>query len=324
MEHKSDSNDSRRRTAGDQDDDFDGQKEFDDAVTSELSPVEVTAMTLAAVGDASADPELRSEPLKRQGRQRRSDATADADDPALEPGFVLADRFEIVALVHSAGMGHVYKAIDLRRHRAASGQVHVAIKMMRRSIASKQDARIALEREAAKTQHLAHPNIVNIFDFDQHDDHFYLVMEWLDGETVNALLRRTSGQRLDTQFAWRIVEGIASGLQHAHLHNVVHADINPSNIFITETQEIKLLDFGVARYTSDPHYEAGENSIWVTQTYASPEVLSGMTPTFEDDIFSLACVAYRLLSGTHPFARAAFDRIDARRHRRAAYCRPFR
>jgi hypothetical protein len=73
------------------------------------------------------------------------------------------------------------------------------------------------------------------------------------------------------------------------------------NIFITDTQQIKLLDFGVARYTSDPENTAGDRLVWATRTYASPEVLSGSTPTFEDDIFSLGCVAYRLLGGTHPF-----------------------
>jgi TonB family protein len=198
-------------------------------------------------------------------------------------------------------MGHVYKAIDNRRQRDGSDQIHVAIKMMRRSVAPQLDARFALEREAAKTQRLSHPNIVNIFDFDQHDDQVFLVMEWLEGESVNALLRRTSGQRLAPEFAWRIIQGIAGGLQHAHSNNVVHADINPSNIFITDTQEIKLLDFGVARYASDPDNAVGDRRVWATRTYASPEVLSGSTPTFEDDIFSLGCVAYRLMSGKHPF-----------------------
>jgi len=169
-------------------------------------------------------------------------------------------------------------------------------------VASQFDTGLALEREAVKTQRLSHPNIVNVYDFDQHDDQFYLVMEWLEGESVNALLRRTSGHRLEPHFSWQLIQSIAAGLQHAHSNDVVHADINPSNIFITDTQEIKLLDFGVARDASDAEDAAEDGPIWATRTYASPEVLSGSTPTFEDDIFSLACVGYRLLSGTHPFA----------------------
>ncbi|NNF41354.1 MAG: serine/threonine protein kinase, partial [Woeseiaceae bacterium] len=293
MEHKSDSNDPDPPASSAWEDQDRSSKEFDEAVTSELSVERFTEM--AAFSADQAIPESADNEASER------DANTTADDKPLASGQLLGDRFEIVALVHSGGMGHVYKAIDKRRHRRASEQVHVAIKMMRRSLAPRMDAQLALEREANKTQHLSHPNIVNVFDFDQHGDQFYLVMEWLEGESVNALLRRTSGQRLEPHFAWQIVEGIARGLQNAHSHNVVHADINPSNIFITETHEIKLLDFGVARYTNDPNYEDGSQPVWVTRTYASPEVLAGKTPTFEDDIFALGCIAYRLLSGTHPF-----------------------
>jgi TonB family protein len=227
---------------------------------------------------------------------------ADSDD-LLEPGFVLNDRFEIVTVVHTGGMSSVYKAIDRRRNVEGSGQVHVAIKMMRQSVASEREARLALEREAARVQRLSHPNIVNVFDFDEHDGRFFMVMEWLEGETVLALLKRASGQQLDRAFAWRIIEATAAGVQHAHLNNVVHADINPANIFITVTHEIKLLDFGVARHCGGG--AAGEQRLlWATKAYASPEVLAGRAPVAEDDVFSLGCVAYRLLNGTVPFGKS--------------------
>jgi len=259
-------------------------------------------VTAEVVQDIDSAPGVES-PATGEGAisRNRSLHNGFPDDDALQPGFILRDRFEIVELVHSGGMGHVYKALDNRRQRSASDQVHVAIKMMRRSLASGFDARRALEREAARTQQLSHPNIVNIFDFDQQDDRFFIVMEWLDGESLNALLRRTSGRPLATQFVWRIVEGVVSALQHAHGKNIVHADINPSNIFITETQDIKLLDFGVARLASQAANDEGDELVWATQPYASPEVLSGAPPRFEDDIFSLACVAYRALTGKHPF-----------------------
>ena len=271
--------------------------EFDNAVTSEIKRINIVP-----VSGGKTEREAYSD--------RADTASSTVDDEALEPGFFLSDRFEIVSLVHSGGMGHVYKAIDHRRHVGGSEQRHVAIKMIRRSIALRLDANLALEREAAKTQHLAHPNIVNVFDFDQHGDQFYLIMEWLEGESLNALLRRTIGQRLEPQFAWRLVEGIAAGLQHAHASNVVHADVNPSNIFITETQEIKLLDFGVSRYGNDPADDGQDATLWATRNYASPEVLSGLTPGFEDDIFSLGCVAYRMMSGTHPFS--GLSSVEAR------------
>lgn len=276
-------------------DTFDDSDEFDDAVTSELTDVGVGAAAREDRNDADTLCDGDEPPHEQVDVQP-------IGDEALEPGFILGDRFKIVDLVHSGGMGHVYKAIDNRRHLGGSERVHVAIKMMRRSVAPQADAKLALEREATRTQCLSHPNIVNIFDFDQQDGQFYIVMEWLDGESVNERLRRTSGRQLAPQFAMQVIEGIASGLQHAHSKNVVHADINPSNVFITDTQEIKLLDFGVAQYVGDAADDTDGRLAWATRTYASPEVLSGSTPTFSDDIFSLACLAYRLLSGTHPFA----------------------
>lgn len=222
-------------------------------------------------------------------------------DNTLETGTLLNDRFEIVELVHSGGMGHVYKAVDRRRHPAGSGRIHVAIKMLRESLAERDEFRLVLEREAAKAQSLSHSNIINIFDFDEHEGRFFLVMEWLEGESVRALLNRTGGQRLAPTFAWTVIEGVAEALHHAHRNNVIHADVNPSNIFITETLDIKLLDFGVARCADDALDPADKGVTWATQTYASPEVLSGLSPVFQDDVFSLGCVAYRLLGGEHPF-----------------------
>ncbi len=262
--------------------------EFENAVTSEIGDISTGKHDDISILDIDV-----------------STHVAPAEYDTLEPGDTLSGRFEIVALVHSGGMGHIYKAVDNRRHRGGSGQIHVAIKMIRRTVAPQRDVRLALEREAARARTLSHPNIISIFDFDEHDGQFFLVMEWLEGESVNALLKRTRGKTLAPEFAWSIVEGTAAAVQHAHLHNVVHADINPSNIFVTKTDEIKLLDFGVARYLDDTGSSASKRFAWVTKTYASPDVLSGSLPVFADDIFSLGCVAYRLLSGEHPFGGSA-------------------
>lgn len=266
--------------------------EFDDAVTTDISDDPTKAFDEHQAGYPG---DLLITDVSLPAR-----VDLEGDD-GLAPGFLLRDRFEIVELVHTAGMSHVYKAIDQRRSPEGSGDVYVAIKMMRPSVASNDQARLALQREAAKAQSLSHPNIINIFDFDHHDGQFFLVMEWLEGESVNAWLRRTSGEGVETGLARTVIARAAAGVQHAHRNDVVHADINPSNIFITDTHEIKLLDFGVARSTSAPEQSDGVRFTWVTQTYASPEVLSGLPPVAEDDVFSFACVVYRLLSGKHPF-----------------------
>ena len=267
-------------------------KEFDDAVTTEISDVLASAFN----EDRATDP----------GDVYVTDTqlTAHVDpasDDALSPGFLLKDRFEIVDLVHSGGMSLVYKAIDHSRRAAGRDEKHVAIKTMRSSIASDEESRLTLEREAAQAQRLSHANIIDIFDVDEHEGRSFLVMEWMEGESVNAMLRRTRGERLESSLAWSVIAGAAAGVQHAHQSNVVHADINPSNIFITERLQIKVLDFGVARDTSSLEPIDDDRFAWVTQPYASPEVLSGLPPVVEDDVFSLACVAYRLLAGKHPF-----------------------
>lgn len=270
-----------------------GNVDPEDVVTSELSGLVVRAFLDE---DSGAEYDTRITDV-----QLASHADADTED-TLEPGILLNDRFEIVELVHSGGMAHVYKAIDRRRHPEGSGQFHVAIKMLRESLADRDGIHIVLEREAAKVQSLSHPNIINVFDFDQYEGRFFLVMEWLEGESVLGLLRRTNEQRLSPAFAWAVIEGAAEAIRHVHLKNIVHADINPSNIFITTTHDIKLLDFGVARFATDPLDSPEHRVSWVTQTYASPEVLSGLAPVFQDDVFSLGCVAYRLLGGKHPFS----------------------
>jgi TonB family protein len=265
----------------------------DDDVTSELSPRQLKnsgAETVEAPTDINAD-----------NAKFASQVGSETDD-VVEAGTLLSDRFEIVELVHSGGMSHVYKAIDHRRDPEGSDDIYVAIKMLRGVLAERDELSRILEREAAKARSLAHPNIINIFDFDKQEGRFFIVMEWLDGESVNSLIRRTNGQRLSRTFAWNVIEGAAEAIRYAHLNDIVHADINPSNIFITSTHDIKLLDFGVARSVKESHDPTEDEIFWVTRTYASPEVLLGHAPVFQDDVFSLGCVAYRLLGGKHPFA----------------------
>ena len=226
---------------------------------------------------------------------------ANADDVGvLRSGERLRGRYEIVEHVYSGGMSHVYKAVDLRRQWNGAESEFVAIKTMRNPLVNGVDDR-TLEQEATKTMQLSHPNVVAIHDYDQHEDQFFIVMEWLFGESLNDLLRRTQGRRLVPEFADRIIEGVVRGLQHAHQRNIVHADLNPSNVFITDVQEIKILDFGVARYADDAEIAAEVSEVWATFHYASPQVLSRLTPTKADDVFALACLIYRLKTGRLPF-----------------------
>ena len=254
--------------------------EFEKAITTE---VEVPVSRASGLGEA---------------------AVALPNESVFEAGQVLKGRYEIVETAFSGGMGYVYKARDRHARSPGTSDDIVAVKVMRPSVATAKDARRSLKDEAEKVRSLSHPAIVEIRDADEHDGQFFLVMEWLEGESLVELLRRSPGQRLERDLAWMIVRSIAAGLQHAHEHGIVHADINPSNIFVTNSMDVKLLDFGVARRVHEVEHVDDSRLSWATQTYASPEVLSGLAPVVEDDVFSLACVAYRLLGGRHPFGNS--------------------
>lgn len=241
----------------------------------------------------------RPAPAAKPARRTATRQAAKGDD-VLPGGFLLGNRYEILDLVHSGSMSHVYRARDDRLPAGDRGNVNVAVKVLRRRLMDRPDTRDMLELEGAKARQLSHPNIINVYDFDEYDGHFCLIMEWLDGESVKDLLGRTQGKRLDTHFAWHIVDGTARALHHAHSLGFVHADVNPANIFICDTQEIKLLDFGVSRRADEADRDT-RRSVWATHPYASPDILDGRPPAVADDIFSLACVAYRLLAGAHPF-----------------------
>jgi TonB family protein len=262
--------------------------EFDNAETTEirrgqeLSDLYEETGEIPAQDDASNDP-----PFAR-------------DDIEFDIGDKLADRYRLVEHVHSGGMAHVYRAVDERLHNSDDPRAHVAVKVLRGRLAERADIRDAFEREAASLRSLAHPNIINVFDFDEDGSRCFLVMEWLDGESVQNLLRRSRDNRIDRDLAWRIVDAAARALQHAHDHGVVHADINPANLFITWSGEIKLIDFGIARLDAESAAASGD-AVWATRGYASPDVLSGSAARIKDDVYSLACTSYRLLGGAHPF-----------------------
>lgn len=264
----------------------------DDDVTSELS-----GLIARAFGN---DSEIRKRDAHITSARLVARGASDGDD-TLKPGFLLSERYEIIEHVHSGGMSHVYKAIDRRRLPGHSQQAHVAVKMLRRGVSDRDEYRLLLEREASKARSLSHPNIIKIFDFDAHEGQFYLVMEWLQGESLSTLLKRAGGEPLAPTFSWTVIEAVADALQHSHSNGVIHADINPSNIFVTTTHDIKLLDFGVARFADDEQNASEDLTAWVTPSYASPEVLSGSSPVVQDDLFSLACVACRCFAGSHPF-----------------------
>jgi hypothetical protein len=225
---------------------------------------------------------------------------------------ILKQRFILDEKLGSGGMGTVYRAKDLRKVEAQDRQPYVAIKVLNNDFRAHPDAFIALQREASKSQGIAHPNIVSIFDFDKDGDVPYMTMELLQGQELATLLKEYPNGLPDA-ILWPAVRGMCAGLRRAHEGGITHSDFKPGNVFITKEGVAKVLDFGIARAVRVQNYE-GEDTVFdpsklaaLTPAFASREMLLGEVPQPADDIFSLAVVLYLMLTGKHPYDRVRAD-----------------
>jgi serine/threonine protein kinase len=222
----------------------------------------------------------------------------------VEIGRVLRDRYVIEERLGSGGRGTVFKALDRFRSSLPASQQHVAIKILH-AVPHGREAMIeSLQRELYCAQMLSHGNIVNVFELDRDGDIDFFTMELLEGELLSSVIARLAGRPMHRPHAWAIIRQIASGLEHAHGRDVVHADLKPQNIMITESGEVRILDFGSSSIFSKPASNGRElGSRSATAAYASCEILAGRAADRRDDLYSLACISYELLAGTHPFLR---------------------
>jgi hypothetical protein len=221
----------------------------------------------------------------------------------------IKDRFLLEELMGVGGMGAVFKARDLRKVEARDRNPWVAIKLLNEEYRKHPSALMSLQREARKSQSLAHPSIIRVFDFDRDGDVVFMTMELLSGRDLNQLmLENPDGMSLDE--ALPILRDMADALQYAHENQIIHADFSPRNVFLTDDGVTKVLDFGIAQAIAlaevstegnqetefDPAVLGG-----LTRAYASKERLEGLAPEPADDLYGLGCIAYQLLSGRHPY-----------------------
>lgn len=215
-------------------------------------------------------------------------------------------HYRILERLGAGGMGEVYKAEDTRLQR------FVAVKLMLEG-ASGDQTRARFVREARAASAINHPNIATIFEIDEVEHHgkqcSFIVMEFVQGRMLKDLAGTLSlSESLD------IIEQMADGLATAHEHGVVHRDIKPSNILVTEQQFVKILDFGVAKFTPRIAEDEDTSSLFATEvmkttpgtvigtySYMSPEQARGLDVDHRSDIFSLGVVGYELIAGRQPF-----------------------
>ena len=234
----------------------------------------------------------------------------------LGPGVTLKDRFVLLEKLGQGGMGVVYKAKDMLKVEAQDKDPYVAIKVLTDAFKKYSGSFIALQREASKAQRLAHPNIATVYDFDRDSNTVFMTMEYLQGKPLNQLIKEIAKKPLKTNHALHIIEELCSGLAYAHEKHLIHSDFKPGNCFLLSDGHVKLLDFGIARASTQTDEER-ENTMFdpaklsaVTPAYATPEMFAGMNPDPRDDIYGLACVAYQLLAaGKHPYNKVAAPKI---------------
>lgn len=226
-------------------------------------------------------------------------------------GMILKQRFELVELLGSGGMGAVYKARDLRQVEAGDADPWVAVKVINDNFARHEHALVSLQQETKKTQRLSHPNIVSAYDFDRDGDIAFMTMELLHGHSLHQLLQQNK-TGLSESRALHILRQVTEAVSYAHQQGVVHADLKPANIFVTLTGQVKVLDFGIARaiYAESSAQQASSVQAF-TPAYASINVLTGSAPDTKDDLFALGCIFYMLFTGEHPYRRCKATEADA-------------
>ena len=253
----------------------------------------------------------RHESGRESGRESRR--TAGSND-------ILPDRYELLAVLGRGSMGTVYKALDRHRAHLPESARCVAVKVLKVNYQDRPGALVELEREFHQAQLLSHPNVVSVYDLDRDGDTYFIVMELLEGELLADVLVRLGGKPMPREHALAIISSVAAALAHAHRRDIVHADLKPRNIMITHSGEVRVLDFGFARNRPlDLHSASHVHEVSIpAPAYASVERVNGSEPHPSDDVYSLACIAYELLSGQHPFGgrSAVLARAHGRRPRR--------
>jgi serine/threonine-protein kinase len=219
-----------------------------------------------------------------------------------ENSKIIAGRYELGELIGRGGMAEVYSGVDTRLGRT------VAIKLLKADLAADSSFEIRFRQEAQASARMAHPTIVRVYDAGDEitldsngvERHLpYIVMELVRGEVLREILR---SRKLTQQEAIAYATGVLTALEFSHAAGVVHRDIKPANVMITDSNAVKVMDFGIARAVSDSSATlAHTNGIVGTAQYFSPEQARGETVDLRSDLYSTGVLLYEMLTGRPPF-----------------------
>ena len=207
-------------------------------------------------------------------------------------GQKINDRYEVRKLIGEGGMANVYLGYDTILER------DVAIKVLRGDLADDEKFVRRFRREAQSASLLNHPNIVQIYDVGEDDGNFYIVMEFINGQTLKQLIKKRG--KLSVPETVDIMSQLTDGLAHAHDSYIIHRDIKPQNIMILDDGMVKITDFGIAMAINASDLTQ-TNSVMGSVHYLPPEQASGKGSTIKSDIYSLGIMMYEMLAGVMPF-----------------------
>src|SRR5579863_9151704 len=222
----------------------------------------------------------------------------------------IAGRYRVEGRLGVGGMATVQLAVDQRLER------YVALKRLAEHLADDPAFVSRFRREALAAARLVHPNIVQVFDFglDERQHQHFIVMEHVSGQSCAEILRDQG--HLDVDQAVEIISQSCRGLDYAHRHGVVHRDVKPGNLLVSDSDVVKLADFGIARAT-DQSSITQVGSVLGTAAYLAPEQARGEEAGPRADLYSLGVVAYQLLSGRLPYEANSLSELAIKQQREA-------
>ena len=211
-------------------------------------------------------------------------------------GKSLSGRYHIEEMLGQGGMSAVYKATDPNLKRV------VAVKLIHPHLSNEPDFVKRFEEEAAAVAQLRHPGIIQVYDFNNDDDNYYMVLEFVPGETIQDHLKRLNaqGRRLSVTKAVEYMAEICDAVDYAHQRGMIHRDIKPANLMINVMGQAILMDFGIAKIVGGQRHTA-TGAVVGTAMYMAPEQIKGENPDRRADIYSLGVTLFEMLSGHPPF-----------------------
>ncbi|MGB8535120.1 MAG: protein kinase [Acidobacteriaceae bacterium] len=264
------------------------------SATGAQTPPPISAQEPAGPPEAPTVLDYGLPPLQ-SSVQRVPPGTPTGSTPAgvlLEPGTILASRYEILEILGEGGMGAVYKAQDLELER------DVALKVIRPELASDREILQRFKQELILARQVGDRNVIRIFDLGEAEKIKFITMEYIEGESLHAILRQRG--KLEVAEAVAIMEQVAGGLAAVHREGIIHRDLKPGNIMRDKSGRVVVMDFGLARsLAGDGMTRTG--AMLGTVEYMSPEQAQGKELTASSDVFTFGLILYQLVAGVTPF-----------------------